>query len=205
MTWTFIPTKLCLIYDGGLISLHCLNFDRSMNWIIAYIVWISSGEMIQCLKCWLELIFSFWILNCYSCRNCLLVDLNRYFWTIEPLSERLNFDRWLDQIFPRNCLIDRWTEISFWILNWYSCRICLIVDLNRYFWTNEFNQWLEPLFPRNGWTVIPEWSFEFWSMTWVVIPAKLLNRYPWANVWTMIWANIPPNLLTWANVWIVIQ
>ena len=48
MNWTFIPANRCLIYVWfmmvDLFSCKCLNFVRSMNWLIATIVWISSGE-----------------------------------------------------------------------------------------------------------------------------------------------------------------
>ena len=76
MNWTFLSCKkLCLIYVWFMIVdlLHCLNFDRTMNWfsipaniyfaIVATIVCISSGEPK----------FSTWFLTCtFSSENAFL-------------------------------------------------------------------------------------------------------------------------------------
>ena len=68
MIWTFSPENdlnfssckslfdLCLIYDGGLISLHCLIFWTNDE-LTHRDHWLNFQRW---SKCWLELIFSFW-------------------------------------------------------------------------------------------------------------------------------------------------
>ena len=132
---------------------HCLNF--------------SINEMNQCLNCWLELIFSFWsvawtfllfdlwlltwavipakLLNCNSRANdWILIQYSREI--IEPLfpSDRLNFDRWFDPIFPRNWWLE-WS-FKFWSMN-----------LHGYSRDNFGLIWLLT------WTVIPKRTFQFSS------------------------------------------
>ena len=107
LTWTissvndlnFIPAKLCLIYDGGLMQMsdvwtidelnhrhHCLNFERwtkclncCLNWECVFlpIVWLSTWTVI-------------------SERS-----MN---WSVIP---EQTFDRWFELLFPRNY----WTVI----------------------------------------------------------------------------------------------
>ena len=78
-------------------------------------------------------------------------------------------------LFPCICLnFHRWFEpVEFW-LNWFSIPAKL---LNRYSWANvwifiddlnqlNFDRWIDPIFPRNYWTVIPEQTFDFSTMIW---------------------------------------
>ena len=196
LTWTDISLLnrySCsrLIYDGGLISLqmiefcsieeltqysreHCLNFDR----------WNESVFLHALFELLIQTEISIWFLtfstvndvNFYSCNrliyDCGLISLHLFefssmIWTgwilieliqysreiIEPLllSKRLNFHRWFE-------------PVEFWSMNWSNIPAKL---LNRYSWANVwfFNDdlnrlnfdWIDSVFPRNCWTVIPEW------------------------------------------------
>ena len=84
-----------------------------------------------------------------------------------------------------------------WLLTWTDISL-LIDDLNLYSCKILFDLWLWT------WTVISVQLFEFWSMNWINIPAKLLT---WTVIperafefWSMNWSNIPAKLLTWTVI-----
>ena len=128
---------LCLIYDCGLIFLQMFEFwsnDELIQYSREHLFrnrrhhCLNFQRWTKCLKSWLELKFSFWTV--------IPVDLNRYSWTNEPLSERMHFDRWLDQSMNWHFLLNFWTDIP---------AECI--------WSMT-------------WTVIPERTIEFSSMIW---------------------------------------
>ena len=193
MIWTFIPAKLCLIYDGGLIFLQLFDFLNER--------WIDSSRTLfefRAVNQMFEVLTrtDIFLLNCYSCRNCLLVDLNRYSWTNEPLSERMHFDQWLDQLFPRTCLINRWTELLNWnfellfLLTLFDCQLepLFLNDqwIEPLFLSDRlnFDRWFELLFPRNYWTVIPERTFERWF-------EPIFPRHCWLERSFELWSSNP--------------
>ena len=262
MSWTFIPATVWFMMVD-LFPCKWLNFDRSKNWISipANIVWISIDELIQysyihCLNCWFELKFPFDYCTFIPFDYWLeLLFLQNVVWfmivDLVPCIVWILIDRWIESVFPRTLFEFRsvkWisdsmfelltrTDIFLLIndLNFYSCKtlfdlwlltwtvislllfdrwFCSIVPaklLNRYSWANVwiFIDDLNRYSREHCWTVIPERTFEFWSMNCSNIPAKLLT---WTVIpeqtiefWSLIWSNIPTKLLTWANDWIFID
>ena len=92
-------SDLCLIYDCGLISLHCLNFDRTMNWFrIPANIYFA-----------IELTFSVWFLTCpfykwnelFFLHNFVWFMFDLWLWTCGNANVWILIERWIDSVFPR--------------------------------------------------------------------------------------------------------
>ena len=118
------------------------------------IVW-SIDELTFPFEFWTDIPAEFAWLSTWTViseRMNLINDLSRYSRAIdEPLflSDRLNFDRWLELLFPRNY----WTVIP----------------------ERTFERWFEPIFPRNCWL---ERTFELWSSNPVTFVWLRNGRFP---------------------------
>ena len=209
--------KIVWIFDRWIASVfpRTLFEFRSMNWtsIPTCIVWIVDSNWNFLLIT--ELLFLLITdLNFYSYKT--LFDL--WWWTYFLANDWILFDRRIDSVFPRTLFWSMtWTLFIYLFYLFYLPHNDYKKYLKSLVWLSNgsviserlnFHRWFEPLserlnfvpiFPRNYWL---ERTFEFWSMNWAVIPAKLLNHYSWAIVWILI---DDLNCNSRANDWILIQ
>ena len=214
MTWTFIPAKLCLIYDDGLISLqrissieelirysrvHCLNFERWIN------VWIVDSNWYFPFEFWTVIPTEFvWfmIVDLFQC-NCLNFDRSMVWFSIpanivwiDSVIQWLNYDCWLELIFPFDFL----NSYSFWLPTWtfIPAKRCLIYD-GGLISLQMIDRWIDSVFPRTLFdcrTVNQMFElltrteifllnfellflpnlFDVWLLTWTVISVHLFDR-----------------------------
>ena len=204
MTWTVIPANFVWFM---IVDLN--RYFRANVWILIDDLIQYSREIVDLNRYSMQL-FDFWSMNWFNNPAKLLTSIviperSFEFWSmtwavlprncwLEPLfpCKRLNFDRWFDSIFPRNC----WLESLFLSdrLNfdrWHELFFREIVDLNRYFRANvwilidDLIQYSREIVDLNRYSMQ---LFDFWSMNWFNIPAKLLT---WISIIVQLFvANI---------------